>query len=101
MDDLLVRALDGAAADAVAAAQVLVVAHPRRVVGVVTDQAFELVLRLVRGRLDRAQARDDVVDLARSQLPGEVRNPAGPLRRGVAEVDPGELPRVLHRVPEV
>src|ERR1700722_4493358 len=101
MDDLLVRALDGAAADAVASAQVLVVPHARRIVRVVADQAVELVLRLGGRGLDRAQARGDLFDLARAQVLGEASDPAGRHRRGLAKVDPGELPRVFDRMPKV
>jgi hypothetical protein len=70
MNDLLMRAFDGAAADAVAEAQVRVVTHALSVCRLVASERLErgLVLGWIQRREPRLQSLDHVVDAARAKI---------------------------------
>jgi hypothetical protein len=101
MHDLLVGALDRTAANAVAEAQVLVVPHPRGMVGVVLDEGVQGRPTGVGSRMQSLQPRDDLPHAASLEVVCEATGPAVGLARALPKLEAGVGPRVLEGMPEV
>ena len=101
MNDLLVSALHGTAAYPIAQAQVLVVAHARRVIGVVADERLQIFPQLRRRRAQGLESGDDWLHVTGAEVVGKAVHPTvGPLGSfTVAEA--GKSPGMLDGMPEV
>src|SRR5450432_2413380 len=101
MHDLLMRALNSAAADPVSQPQILVIAHAGGVCAVVTDQRIQTLTQLRRLWAQTFEPCNDLLHLAGFEIDTDLADPLIGLLRAFAVTQTGKLPRVLHGVPEV
>ena len=92
MHDLFVGTLDHAAANPIPQAQVLVIAHAPGIVAVIADQRMQRLAQLRRLRPQPLQADNHLFHLARSQVFGNLVDPAVGLLRSFAIAQPGKRP---------
>ncbi len=97
--DLLVRALDGTAADAIALAQVLVIAHAGGIVGVVLYESVESFLHVLVRCLQAAQLCRDLCHFAGAQVGRKPLDEVVGSGGALTEVQACELPGFLDSEP--
>src|ERR1035438_2735265 len=101
MHDLLMRALDGAAADPVSQPQIFVIAHAGGVCAVVTDQRIQSLPQLRRLWTQPFQPRYDLLHLAGFEIDTDLADPLIGLLRAFAVTHTGKLPGMFHCMPEI
>src|SRR2546426_1096058 len=101
MQHLLMRALHGATADAVAQPQIFIVAHAPGMLAVVVDEALQLFAQLRRLRPHALKSCDDLLHFAGAQVLSNLMDPTVGLLRLFPVKQPGQVPGMFQGVPKV
>src|SRR2546425_247309 len=101
MQHLLMRALHGATADAVAQPQIFIVAHAPGMLAVVVDEALQLFAQLRRLRPHALESCDDLLHFAGAQVLSNLMDPTVGLLRLFPVKQPGQVPGMFQGVPKV
>src|SRR5271167_265791 len=101
MDDLLMGAFHGAAADPIAQSQIFVITHAPSVLAVVVDEPLQTLAQFRCFRLQTLQSGDDLLHLSGPQILGDLMHPTVGLCRTFPIAEMSESPSVFQSVPEI